>query len=205
MYAGQTIKLANLGQSEKDGRLILNSSAKALTFIPIHALEMKTVYFIRHAKSSWSDPEAEDHDRQLNSRGLRDAPFMAKLLKGKGARPDRLVSSSAVRARTTALYFAQEFDLVPTDLQIEGDIYEAFPQDVIEVIRGLDDTYDEICVFGHNPAFTSLVNAFHPKEYLAILPSCGIAKVVATVDRWSEFEAARGQLVALHFPKQYFS
>ncbi len=165
---------------------------------------MKTIYFIRHAKSSWSDPTKDDHDRVLNKRGLRDAPFMAKALKGKGAQPDLLVSSSAVRARTTALYFAKEFEIPPEDLQIETDIYEAFPQQVLAVVQGLEDRYQEVGIFGHNPAFTSLINAFS-QEYLANLPTCGIAKVVAAVDNWVDFDTKHGHLVELHFPKQYFT
>ena len=100
---------------------------------------MKTVYFVRHAKSSWSNPALDDHDRPLNSRGKRDAPFMAKVLKGKGARPDLIVTSTANRAQTTALHFAKEFDISPGDVMLRPEIYEAYSEQVMEVIRSLDD------------------------------------------------------------------
>ncbi len=164
---------------------------------------MKTVYFIRHAKSSWSDPGKADHDRVLNGRGLRDAPFMAKVLKGKGAKPDRIVSSSAARAQATALYFAQEFEIDPQDLQIEKAIYDAFPLDVIDVVKACSDEYQEILVFGHNPAFTSILNSFSG-DYIPNLPTCGIGKVVADIKHWAYFIPHQASLEAFHFPKQYF-
>ena len=165
---------------------------------------MKTVYFIRHAKSSWSDPWKDDHDRGLNQRGLRDAPFMAKVLKGKGARPDRIISSSAVRAQKTALFFAREFEIEPDAVITEEAIYEAYPQTVLDVVTGLDDAINEVLVFGHNPSFTSIINHF-TDDYLANLPTCGIGKVVANVEHWSEFAPPAAQLKELHFPKQYFT
>lgn len=145
-----------------------------------------------------------DHDRPLNKRGLRDAPFMAKLLKGKGANPGLLVSSSANRAQSTALHFAHEFQIPPTQLLIKAKIYEAYPEEVIEVIHSLDDQYTEIFIFGHNPAFTSLVNRF-TDDYLANLPTCGIGRVLAHVDHWKDFTAPAAQLKDVYFPKQYFT
>lgn len=165
---------------------------------------MKTVYFIRHAKSSWADSSLRDHDRPLNKRGLRDAPFMAKLLKGKGANPDLLVSSTANRAQTTALHFAREFNFAPPQLLLKPEIYEAFPDQVMQVIHGLEDQYSEIFIFGHNPAFTSLVNRF-TDDYLANLPTCGIGRVVAHIDQWKDFKAPAAQLKDIYFPKQYFT
>lgn len=164
---------------------------------------MKTVYFIRHAKSSWADAQAEDHDRVLNSRGERDAPFMSKMLRGKGANPDLIVSSSAARTQITALYFAKEFRIGKEQLLIKPEIYEAYPEEVLKVIESLDNQFSEVLVFGHNPAFTSIVNKFS-SDYLANLPTCGIGHVVAMTDDWKDFLNSNPKLQTLHFPKQYF-
>lgn len=165
---------------------------------------MKTVYFIRHAKSSWADAQAADHDRVLNRRGERDAPFMAKMLNGKGANPNLIISSSATRAQMTALYFAREFDIDRSELMIRKEIYEAYPEEVLNVIVNLADHISEIFVFGHNPAFTAIINRFST-DYIANLPTCGIGKVVGMTEQWADFLTVNPKLQALHFPKQYFS
>jgi phosphohistidine phosphatase len=63
---------------------------------------MKSVLILRHAKSSWKHPELSDHDRPLNKRGKRDAPIMGRLLKKEDLVPDIIMTSTAIRARSTA-------------------------------------------------------------------------------------------------------
>ncbi len=165
---------------------------------------MKSVYFIRHAKSSWDDMSLRDIDRPLNSRGLRDAPFMATVLKGKGVKPNAIISSPANRAFTTASFFAKELDIPKKEIKIEPRIYEAMTSEIMDIIQNLPDAYKLILIFGHNPTFTSVANQF-TSQYLANLPTCGIFRVDANVESWSQFNDATGELTELHYPKQYFS
>ena len=69
----------------------------------------KTLYLIRHAKSSWDDHDLSDFQRTLNNRGLKDAPLIVKFLKGNNIVPDLIITSPAVRALSTAEIFADEF------------------------------------------------------------------------------------------------
>ena len=165
---------------------------------------MKTVYLIRHAKSSWEDMSLRDIDRPLNKRGFRDAPFMANLLKGKGAQPDALISSPANRAFTTATYFAKAFEVATEDIIVNESIYEAYGSDVVKIIRNLDDNLNTVCLFGHNPTFTSLANNFSKREYIPNVPTCGIVKIEATVNSWKSFSEENTQLADFYYPKQYF-
>ena len=165
---------------------------------------MKTVHFIRHAKSSWSDNSLKDIERPLNKRGLRDAPFMASLLRGKGTKIDAIISSPAVRAHTTATYFADSFGINNDQILLEARIYEAWTQEIVNIIQGLSDDYNSVLVFGHNPAFTSISNLFRIEPYLPNLPTCGIVKVEAPVTTWSEFNDSTARATALYYPKQYF-
>lgn len=164
---------------------------------------MKTVFFIRHAKSSWEDPSLKDIDRPLNKRGLRDAPFMAKVLRGKGALVDQFISSSANRAYTTATFFAKEFDVPTTEIRTEAVIYHAYAEEVLHLIRTLDDTLNTICIFGHNPTFTSIANTF-TEEYIANVPTCGIIKIQANIEHWKDFDKTKAALHGFYYPKQYF-
>jgi phosphohistidine phosphatase len=164
----------------------------------------KTVYFIRHAKSSWKDPSLDDFDRPLNKRGKRDAPFMAQLLRGRVQHLDAIISSPAKRAITTARHFAKAFDIAAADIHERPSIYEAFPEDVLEVIQGLPEAWHTVLVFGHNPAYNSLANMFS-QEPIVNVPTCGIFRVNTATGTWADFDRHHGQLTDFHFPKQYFS
>lgn len=165
---------------------------------------MKSIYFVRHAKSSWSDMSLRDIDRPLNKRGLRDAPFMGTVLKGKGVVPHAIISSPANRAFTTARFFAQNLDFPEQKIKIEPRIYEAMTRDVLEVVTNLSEEYRLVLIFGHNPTFTSLANLFS-EEYIVNLPTCGLFRVDANIDSWSQFSDSTGKLTELQYPKQYFS
>jgi phosphohistidine phosphatase len=164
---------------------------------------MKNLYIVRHAKSSWSDLDLRDLDRPLNKRGLRDAPFMAKLLKGKEVNPSALVTSPAKRAHDTALFFAREWKIASEQVQIEPRIYEATPSRLLEIVREFSDDWDTVFVFGHNPTLTSFINLF-AAEYLANLPTCGIAHLVSTAASWKELGDSNTEMEALFLPRQFF-
>lgn len=165
---------------------------------------MKQVTFIRHAKSSWENPELRDFDRPLNQRGLRDAPFMAKIIQAKANRIDAILSSPANRALSTARFFADALDINPADIQQEPTIYNAYPEDIVRVIRKVNNHRSNILIFGHNPAFTELANWFSP-QYIDNIPTCGIFEVIAPIENWNDFDKSTGRMVAFHYPKQYFT
>ena len=164
---------------------------------------MKKVYFIRHAKSSWEDASLSDSQRPLNKRGFRDAPFMAKLLKSKGVKADLIITSPANRALTTAKYFAAEMNLPDEKIDINNIVYGAYPEDVINLVKNVDDKVDTLLVFGHNPTFTSIVNRY-TEDYIANVPTCGIVKIEADINSWSTFNESNAIQTEFYYPKQYF-
>ncbi len=165
---------------------------------------MKTCYLIRHAKSSWADPSLRDIDRPLNNRGLRDAPFMANLLKGKGIVADQLVSSPANRAFTTATYFAAAQGLSANDIEKKKEIYEAYPEELHNLILTFPDDWNAVFMFGHNPGFTSLANRY-ASEYIPNVPTCGIVCLESEAKSWLKFNPSNTRMTAFYYPKQYFS
>lgn len=165
---------------------------------------MKTVFLIRHAKSSWDDPDLRDFERPLNKRGLRDAPFMAKVLHARGVTPDGMVASPARRTWSTALFFAREMGLPEASLIREPRLYEAGPETLREVIRHLNPAWSAVFLVGHNPGLTELANHFL-REYLANIPTCGIVRIDDPVDSWAEFGSSEARMTEFHYPKQYFS
>ncbi len=164
---------------------------------------MKTLYLIRHAKSSWEDSSLRDIQRPLNPRGKRDAPFMAKLLKGKGIQADAIVSSPANRAFTTSTYFAKEMGIEENEIIQEDSIYEAYTEDIFNVIHSLHNSINTVFLFGHNPTFTSMANMF-TQNYIANVPTCGIVVIESAAESWSAFGRENSLLKDYYYPKQYF-
>jgi len=85
----------------------------------------KELLLVRHAKSSWDDPSLDDHDRPLNERGLRNAPEMGKRLQGSGIRPGVWISSTALRAITTAEVMAEQIGFPIDQIQRCKDLSHA--------------------------------------------------------------------------------
>jgi len=165
---------------------------------------MKKLFLIRHGKSSWSNPDLQDFDRPLNKRGIRDAPFMAKMLVGKGIKVDQIVTSPANRAISTAKQFATEQEMDHENLIIKHEIYEADPEILLQLVRGFSDEVDVVFMFGHNPGFTYLANMFDG-DYIVNIPTCGIVEIQADIERWQELGGTNGKIANFYFPKQYFS
>ena len=86
---------------------------------------MKTLYVIRHAKSSWNFLHLPDYERPLNNRGNRDAPLMGQRFRARGIVPDCLVCSPALRARETAIKISMEIGFTENSIIYKRSIYEA--------------------------------------------------------------------------------
>ena len=161
---------------------------------------MRTLYLVRHAKSSWDNPGIRDFDRPLNSRGLHDAPRMGRLLRQLGVKPDLLVSSPAKRALTTAQFFAEAFDLPATSIVQNQAVYEALPNTILRVISQFPDAAGTVFLFGHNPTFTDVSNFFSDK-HIDNLPTCGVIRIVTQAVHWAEMHEGNSRVTAHFFPK----
>ena len=165
---------------------------------------MKKLYLVRHAKSSWKQPELSDFERPLNKRGKRDAPFMGNILNEKGIMPDLIISSPAVRAYTTARIIAEEIGYPPEKIETNEDIYEASAGEILDIINGIEDHNNTVMIFGHNPGFTSLSNYLSGK-FIDNIPTCGISIIEFDVDKWEDVVLNGGKLISFEFPKKYIS
>ncbi len=163
---------------------------------------MKTLYLVRHAKSSWNNANLSDHDRPLNDRGERDAPRMGKRLRKRKPQPTIIISSSAVRATTTATILAEAIGYPPSELKIDARLYGAEPKDVIGIICELDDAIDSAMLVGHNPTFTNLINALGGSQ-INNVPTCGMAVLRFVTNTWSKISEVQGELLDFDYPKKH--
>ena len=113
----------------------------------------------RHAKSDWADEGLDDHDRPLNDRGRRDAPAMARTVLRRGVRPEVLLSSTAVRARSTADAFAEEFEVEVTE---RPELYLAEPDGLLDAAR--TSGAREVMVVAHDPGMSDLVSRLADRD-----------------------------------------
>jgi phosphohistidine phosphatase len=162
---------------------------------------MKTLVIVRHAKSSWDNAVLSDHQRALSKRGLKDAPIMGARLADWGPPVDRVISSSATRALTTAELITHEMGLPWDEIQIEDALYHATEEDMIDLINEQEDYLDGLMLFGHNPGMTYLVNGLSDLD-LDNLPTCGVAVLQFDVNSWSEIGDEIATTADFDFPKK---
>lgn len=163
---------------------------------------MRLLTLVRHAKSSWADPGQRDFDRPLNERGRRDIPRMAPRALEQIGIPDRIVSSPAVRALSTARGLLDAFGLDDKRLRLEASIYEApFPR-LLELARQLDDADTHVMLVGHNPGLTDLAQALAPCPF-DDLPTCAMVQIGFQLASWRALAAGEGTLCQYLYPKQF--
>lgn len=162
--------------------------------------QMKQLFIVRHAKSDWGNASLRDFDRPLNHRGHQNAPEMVNRLVAKGIRPDAVVSSPALRALTTAKYFAAGWQIPTEQLNTNADIYEASVKTLLKVINDFDTSFDKIALFGHNPGLTDLLN-YLTDEHISNMPTCSVAIIEFPLDSWELISGGTGNLVWFDYPK----
>ena len=165
---------------------------------------MKTLYLVRHAKSSWKDPSLADFDRPLNKRGKRDAPFMAQKMKLKGIMPDLMVSSSAKRAQETCKAFAETMGYPQKEIIFKRQIYDADEADLLAIVRKTDNDFNSLMLFGHNPELTWFANELSNGN-IENVPTTGIVAIQCNTDNWQHIEFGKQNLLFFDFPKNYVS
>jgi phosphohistidine phosphatase len=161
---------------------------------------MKTLLQLRHAKSSWKDENVADHDRPLNGRGKKDAPQMGRLIAAEGLVPDVIVSSTAKRARKTAVAVAEHCGYTGEVHKLE-ELYLAPPEIYIDVLRQLAEDVRRALVVGHNPGMQMLVTVLTgaSEEF----PTAALARIELPIDAWADFSSeTRGELVRLWRPRE---
>lgn len=152
---------------------------------------MKTLYLLRHAKSSWANSDLSDFERPLKSRGLEDATFIGTLIFQNQIKPDVILSSPAKRAKQTAI-LVRETGQLEKPIQYEERIYEASPILLLQILFGVEDSNESVFMVGHNPGFEQLINLLTGESI--DLPTAGFAKISLHIDSWSEIDAGRGKL-----------
>jgi phosphohistidine phosphatase len=159
----------------------------------------KTLYLMRHAKSSWADMSLGDFDRPLNQRGQRDAPEMGRRLKNRGVKPDIILCSPAQRARQTAGLLIRELEGDMDDIQFDERIYEASLDTLLNLIRSLPEGCTSVMVIGHNPSMGWLANQLSGFQ-IEKMPTCAVAAFELASFSWRDMGAENARLLDFDYP-----
>ncbi|PWT75352.1 MAG: phosphohistidine phosphatase [Bacteroidetes bacterium] len=161
---------------------------------------MKTLYLIRHAKSSWESSDTNDFDRPLNERGKKNAPEMAKRLVLRKLEIGQFISSPAKRARTTAALFIKEFGRKENEILLVPELYEASAPAFGKVVSQIDASINSAAIFAHNPGISDFANSLTDVR-VDNIPTCGIFAVNAIVDDWQQFMNTKRTFLFFDYPK----
>jgi len=160
---------------------------------------MKTVLLMRHAKSSWKHKKIQDIERPLNARGEKEAPEMGRLLLKKDILPDLIVSSPALRARTTAELVAKKCHYEKDILYIDK-LYMAEAPEILNNLNTLSDEVTQVLLIAHNPGVEYTLQLLTGK--VESMPTSSIVKITLPIEHWSEISTeTKGELVKIWRPK----
>jgi phosphohistidine phosphatase len=165
----------------------------------LEGFNMKTLFLLRHAKSSWKQPE-NDHDRPLNKRGKKEAPKVGKYLKANDLVPDLILSSTARRAHDTAQAVADECGF-EGQIDLYKDLYLSDTSCYLDILQRLPDTADRVLVVGHNPDLDELLTIL--TDVTQHMTTATLAQIILPISSWQELnEATDGRLQNLWMPRE---
>lgn len=159
---------------------------------------MKTLYVLRHAKSSWDDKDLADFDRPLNERGKVAAPFMGRVMRDNALAPRLILSSPAVRARETARLVKEAAGL-DAEIKHNERIYEASPQTLKHVASSIDDRFESAMLVGHNPGMEGFVHFLTGEQQS--MPTASLAVIDLDIAGWDQIGKGTGKLRRIIRPR----
>ncbi len=162
----------------------------------------KTLFVLRHAKSSWDETEKRDFDRPLKARGIDDALNLANSIRKELVDIDVIISSPANRAIHTAILICQAVGLPLDIIQLNEKLYETYEEEVERIVKSLPNHVNTAMIVGHNPTFTYFANKFIPSP-IDNIPTSGIVQLQFDITSWSDISRNKLKSSFFDFPKNH--
>jgi phosphohistidine phosphatase len=162
---------------------------------------MKNLLIMRHAKSDWGSSSMSDFERPLNKRGFASAPLMGRELINKKRIPELIISSPALRAKTTAELLASVIDYNRA-IQFEKNFYFGYIDEIIQLVRKTDNSLRSIMIVGHNPTLEYLLEELLIQQVAYSFPTAAIASINFEIEKWEAVSKNSGTLEWLIVPKE---
>lgn len=161
---------------------------------------MKTLLLMRHAKSDRDADYDSDHERPLNDRGVRSARIMGRVLAAESQAPDLVVTSTAVRARSTAT-LAEEAGEWGCEIVLDPNLYGTGADAAVQVASEATDA-DQLMLVGHEPTWSILASVLTGEK--VEMKTATVAIIEFDIDAWRDLPSRRGEIAAVHQPRDYF-
>lgn len=162
---------------------------------------MKTLYLVRHAKSSWETPGNEDHERPIRDKGVKRTQKIIGFLNEHNIKPGIIVSSHALRALQTARILASGLNYPQEDILVDKKLYIDDSENIMDVVAGLPDKENKAMLVGHNPCMTEFANEFLDDE-IDNLPTSGVVSISFETSKWNEISLAEKKVDFVIYPKE---
>jgi len=169
---------------------------------------MKRLAVLRHAKSSWDDPDLNDHDRPLNGRGRKAARRIGREMADRGMRFDYVLASTATRVRETLDGVGESFP-IHAPVRFEPGVYEATQDELLALIHGLDEWIETPLLVGHNSGLEELIAGITHDDEAGLrercarkFPTAALAVIDLPADRWAEVKWGSGEIAELIVPRE---
>jgi len=161
---------------------------------------MKTLCLARHAKAQ-HDASLSDAKRALTERGCNDAVRMGQRLRRQGCALDLILTSPALRTRTTAQLLAKEIHYDGNSIGVEKKLYDAGVADIVRIVRGANDRVQTLMLVGHNPGMHEVIE-YLTGQKISRFPPAGICIISLSADSWDAIDPASGSIVWLSAPRE---
>ncbi|MFO1043353.1 MAG: histidine phosphatase family protein [Planctomycetaceae bacterium] len=161
---------------------------------------MKTLLLLRHAKSSWKDSELPDHDRPLKPRGIKAARRIGRLLREQNLIPERILCSTATRARETLRLAEEEFPQ-KSATEFIAALYHCAPREFVTALHNVEDNVHSVMIVGHNPGMEEWLQSLIGQP--GVMPTGCLVQMALPVDNWSQVtESTRSELINIWRPRE---
>ncbi|HZK08867.1 MAG TPA: histidine phosphatase family protein [Bacteroidales bacterium] len=160
---------------------------------------MKTVYIVRHAKSSWDSPQLEDYERPVIPKGFKRTERIIKFLQESGVKVDLLYASHAVRAAETARMLGPALGVEVDQIITEPEIYHGGTNALSNLIYGLPNDVSSVMIVGHNPVVSDFANEY-ADQHIDWLPTSAVVALRFETDAWEKIDQAKVETVFVVTP-----
>lgn len=161
---------------------------------------MKTLYIVRHAKSSWENAELSDPQRPLLEKGKKRTKLIIDYFLNNDLKVDLIISSPAVRAYDTAKIIAHALSYPEAKIIKDNSIYHANAEQLFNQFYDVSDQVRSLMIVGHNPTLTNFANHFLENK-IDSLPTSGVVCVDFNTDKWDEIPDVKGKSRFVLTPK----
>lgn len=163
-----------------------------------------TLYIVRHAKAEDRATFMADHDRQLTSEGIMAAARIGRYVRGKGIKPDLIVSSTAPRAADTARVLAEQIGSDPAQIRLDGALFDGGPKAYLAVVNTLPSEVLSVMVVGHNPD-VSYFAEFLTHQSIGSMSKGAVVAITFGDLTWADVSGRTGSVAFQMAPKQLIS